>query len=683
MSCARKIDNGNPLLGREPTSSGMPPFRAMTRENFADAFAHIMQDTGPQIEAIRANVDKPTFDNTAKPLESWLAGIEQIYGSFFNLTRSNTDKSLDALQFDILPAIAQLKAEVYSDDALFRKIDAALQEEQGQSGPPNRSRVLELLRHKTLRAGATLCADAKKRLSCVVKRQTQLNVQFNQNIAQAENGFILLLESAGALQGLPEFVRTMARTTASENGHPNGYAITLSRSLVEPFLRFSSNRTLREAVFKARSDRGRSPAFNNIPIVEEILDLRREQAKLLGYQSFAHFALDGTMAGEPQTAIEFIKGLLVAALGKAGTELDELRSAMPGGEPMAPWDVAHCLEKMRKSRFDVDAQELQQYFELEQMINAAFFIANKLFGISFVPFPDAVAYHPDVRVWKVYQKGVHIGYFLGDYFARSGKSSGCWTGNYGHGLTEEGCSEGSVVVANVLNFISPFAGQKTVLSLDDVRALFHEFGHAVHALLSRVEYPSLTWLSTSPDYVEFPSQLFEQWFEQPYILERFALNVQSGNPMPAELMRKLVSLGSYGKACATVEYSAAALLDLELHLRYADEGIDVEEFETSLMQEIGIPVELTPRHHAANFTHIFGASSYYASTYYSYLWAEMLAADSFSAFAEAPQLFDRPVADRLYHNIFSSGALYAPREAYRQFRGREAHAASMLRRRGL
>ncbi len=500
-----------------------------------------------------------------------------------------------------------------------------------------------------------------------------------------ENAFALVLETEDELAGLPDWIRSAAAAEAKRRGFEGKYAFTLARSSIESFLQLSQRRDLREKIFRAFAARGESGgATDNRVIAAEMVGLRAEQARLLGFESFAHFRLADAMARTPAAAQELLDRVFTLARARAlGEEaaLQKLAVAEGGNFTLAPWDWRYYAEKLRKAEFDFDEAALKPYLGLDRMIEAAFFVANRLFGLTFAERFDIPPYHEDVRAWTVRDaRGREIGLFIGDYFARRSKRGGAWMGAF----RDQEKLDGAVlpIIVNVMNFVKPAPGEACLLSFEDARTLFHEFGHALHGLLSDVTFPSLSGTNVLRDFVEFPSQLYEHWLEQREVLLRFARHHETGEAIPEVLLDRLVAARHFQPGFATVEYAASALVDLALHQSASVAGLDIGAFEREKLAELGMPSAIAMRHRLPHFLHVFGGDSYSAG-YYSYLWSEVLDADGFAAFTEAGDIFDRQVAERLRTHIYAAGDRADPEAAYLAYRGRSASPDALLRKRGL
>jgi peptidyl-dipeptidase Dcp len=518
----------------------------------------------------------------------------------------------------------------------------------------------------------------------IAERLATLATRFNQNVLADEQSYLLVLETEDELAGLPAALRAAAAQTAAERGHRGKCAISLARSSIEPFLQFSARRDLREQAYKAWRRRGASGGkTDNRKIVAEILALRAERARLLGFATSADAALEFTMAKTPGNVRELLMGVWKPAKARAAQERAGLDKAVlneGGNFQVAGWDWRYYAEKVRKATFDVDEAEVKPYLALDSVIAAAFDCANKLFGASFKERTDLPVYHPEVRCWEVVGRdGRHVGLFLGDYFARPSKRSGAWMSGWrkAHKLDAQ---EVRPIVVNVMNFAKGAPGAPALLSIDDARTLFHEFGHALHGLLTNVTYPSVSGTSVERDFVELPSQLYEHWFMHPQVLKRFARHYQSGKPLPESLLKKIGAARNFNQGVATVEYLASAIVDLDLHALENADRLDIDTFEAETLERIGAPAEIGMRHRIPHFQHIIGG---YASGYYSYMWSEVMDADAFSAFEEAGDIFDAKLAAKLYENIYSAGGARDPAKLYKAFRGRQPKVQALLVKRGL
>jgi peptidyl-dipeptidase Dcp len=678
------VTEQNPLFEDWNTPFGVPPFDRIEPAHFPPAFERGMDEELADVAAITGSSEPPDFANTIEALERSGQLLNRVADLFHNLNSSATTKAIDALARDYAPKFAAHRSRINLDPALFARIDA-LYRRRGTLGlAPDQLRLLERHHLRFVRAGALLGAAEKARMAEITARMATLHTHFGQNVLHDEDEWRLVLDAAD-LAGLPDFAREAAASAAAERGLDGKYVITLSRSSVEPFLTFSDRRDLRETAYRAWTARGEhSGEHDNAPLIAELLTLRQEQAKLLGYGSYAAYRLDDTMAKNPDAAEHLLDQVWTPAKQRAAAERAELAAAANAGglnEPIAPWDWRYYAEKVRAARYDFDESAVKPYFVLDNMVAALFDTAGRLFGLRFVPRPDCPVYHPDVRAYEVRGEGGQaIGLFLHDNFARSGKRSGAWMSSYRDQETLDG--EVLPIVVNNNNFSK---GNPTLLSFDDARTLFHEFGHALHGLLSRVRYRSQSGTAVLRDFVEFPSQIMEHWVQAPEVLRRFARHYRTGEPLPEALLDKLLAARNFNQGFATVEYTACAMLDLELHARAAASAsgapLDIAQVERDFLARVGMPAEIGLRHRPTHFQHLFDGAGY-AAGYYAYMWAEVLDADGFAAFAEQGDVFDPSLAAKL-KTIYSAGDTRDPMALYREFRGREPAIDALLAQRGL
>ena len=675
--------SANPLLELWTTPDGVPPFADIKPEHFAPAYARAMADHEAEIGAIAACPESASFGNTIVALELSGRALERVEHVFHLLVGADSDDALLAIEREIAPRIAGHWNKIRTNTALFCRIDALMGKVGTLGLDAEQMRVLERYHTSYRRAGAALDGAAKERLSAIIERLAELGTAFSQNVLADEQGFALSLNGDADLAGLPGFMRQTMKAEARERGL-DGHVVTLSRSSAEPFLQFAKRRDLREKVFRAFVARGdNGGATDNKAIIAEMVKLRAERARLLGYPDFAHYRLDDAMAKAPQAVRSLLGAVWTRARQKAFADRDALQAliAEEGGNfELAPWDWRFYAEKLRRRRCDVDEAAIKPYLSLDRIIEAAFYTAGRLFGLNFTPRTDVPVWHPDVRVWRVRGgDGGDIGLFFGDYFARPSKRSGAWMTS----LREQEKLAGDIrpLIVNVCNFAKAAGGEPTLLSFDEAHTLFHEFGHALHGLLSQVTYPQISGTNVATDFVELPSQLYEHWLEQPDVLRRFARHYQTDAPMPEDLLQRLLGARNFNQGFGTVEYVASAIVDLDLHSLAAPRAIDSTAFETEALGRIGMPDEIVMRHRPPHFGHIFSGGGY-AAAYYSYMWSEVLDADAFEAFEETGDIFDRATAQRLRDAIYAAGGSQDPAEAYKAFRGRLPSAQALLRNRG-
>lgn len=666
----------NPFFEEWRDPFGAPPLSRIKSEHFAPAYERALAEHKAEIAAIAAA--PASFDGTIGGLEKSGRLLSRVEAVFFTLSSAHTNEALQAIELEMAPRIAAHWSGIYLNADLFARIDALYQKRAALDLDPESLRVLERYHLDFVRQGAMLKSEARTRLNDIGQRLATLSTEFSQNVLADEQDYVLPLRE-DQMAGAPDFLRDAAAATAKERAVDAPFAVTLSRSSVEPFLQFAADRDLREQLFKAWVARGDNDnAHNNRAVIAEILKLRTEKAQALGYKSFADYKLDDSMAGTSARARALLDQVWAPARRRAMEERNALSAliAEEGGNfKLAPWDWRYYAEKLRARLYDFDEAALKPYFELNRMIEAAFFTAGKLFGLSFTERRDIPVYHPDVRVWEVMRQGETIGLFYGDYFARPEKQGGAWMSS----LRDQEKLTGNVLplITNTCNFVK---SEPALLSFDDARTLFHEFGHALHGLLSKVKYPRLSGTNVARDFVELPSQLYEHWLEERQVLERFARHYQTDAPLPKQLLEKLLAARNFNQGFATVEFLASAFVDMDFHALEQAETIDPKAQEAATLARIGMPEEITTRHAATHFGHVFAGDGYSAG-YYSYMWSEVLDADGFGAFK--PDAFDPLAAQRLYEHIYSAGGSRDYAGAYRAFRGRDPEVKALLEGRGL
>jgi len=677
----------NPLLAPWTAPFGLPPFADVRPEHFAPAFAEAMAKHLAEIDAIAGAGEAPTFENTIAALDRAGRDLVRIESLFWNLTSSETSPALQEVQRAMVPQLAAHENRVRTRAGLFARIDALHARRDSLGLDDEQRRLLERFHLDSVRAGARLAPAAQARHAGIVRRIAELMTRFGQNLLADESAFKLVLRSERDFAGLPESVRAAARQAALQRDVNDGAVITLSRSLIVPFLTFSERRDLREAAWRAWTSRGEHAGpSDNRAVAAEILQLRLEQARLHGDASFADFALGDTMAQRRDAVMALLEQVWQPALSRAEDDREALAAlALSRGESatIEPWDWRFYAEQLRRVRFDLDDAEVKPYFPLDAMVAAAFDCAHRLFGLSFVERRDIVAYHPDVRVYEVHGAAGPVGVFLHDNFARPTKRSGAWMSEYRAQSRNGGDGDTPVlpIIVNNNNFAKAASGEPTLLSFDDARTLFHEFGHGLHGLLSNVRYERLAGTSVLRDFVELPSQLFEHWLDEPAVLKRHARHHRTGDPIPDTLIAKLQRARHFNQGYETLRYTASAMVDMAVHARTSSEPVDVVEFERAELARIGLPHGVGVNHRLVHFQHLFSGG--YAAGYYVYLWAEVLDADGYDAFVEAGDPFDPAIARRLVRFIYSAGNSIEPGAAYRAFRGRDAVVEPMLRERGL
>jgi peptidyl-dipeptidase Dcp len=680
----------NPLLTPDwDTPHGLPPFARIRPEHFEPALEAAMAAHRAEIDALAAQAGLPTFDNTVAAFDRAGRWLNRLESTFYNLTASETSEALQAVQLRVAAPLAAHGNAVYMHQGFFARLDAVHRRRHDDGLTPEQVRLTERVHLDFVRSGAQLEPAARERYGRVMEELAQLTTQFAQNVLHDESSWTLPLQGDDDMAGLPPFVRAAAQQAAAERQLP-GAVITLSRSLIVPFLTFSTRRDLREAAWCAWTSRGEHPGeHDNREVARRILRLRREQARLHGYDSYADYALSDTMAGT-QSAVERLLGeVWPRALAAVERERQQLREVMvdagAGSQPLEAWDWRYWAEKVRVARYAVDDAALKPYFRLENMVQAAFDCAQRLFGLRFTHRADLPVYHPDVKAYEVHgADGALVGIFLQDNFARPTKRSGAWMSSLRlqHRNAPGGGFEVPVILNNN-NFAKGSPDEPTLLSADDVRTLFHEFGHGLHGLLSNVTYERLSGTQVLRDFVELPSQIFEHWAEVPEVMQRHARHWKTGEPLPTEQIERLHRARQFNQGYETVRYCASALVDMAVHrLTDAEPPQDLCAFEAAELQRLGLPPGVGLNHRLVHFQHLFSGSGY-AAGYYVYLWAEVLDADGYDAFTEAGSPFDPAVAQALQRFIYASGNTLAPGEAFERFRGRGPRIEPMLRQRGL
>ena len=669
----------NPLLTDWTTPYELPPFGAIRAEHFLPAAAVLMNEHQREIAAIAADTAPPDFGNTLLAFERSGKRLQRLELLFDNLTLSATSPELQAVELELSPRLAAHRSAIHLNADLFRRIDAIFVTRHALGLDPESLRLVERIHTDFILAGARLAPEARARHGAIVEELAALMARFAQNVLADEAGYVLRLTGEDDLAGLPDFLRDATRAAAAERGL-DGHVVTLSRSLVAPFLTFSARRDLREQAYAAWLSRGEHAGdHDNRPLIRTILALRREQAQLHGHVSYADYVLTDTMAGTPQAVDALLQRVWTAARRRAATEEEKLRElAASVGEPtdLQPWDWRYLAEKLRVRDHALDDAELKPYFALDAVRVALFDTARRLFDVEMVERSDLPSYHPDVRGYEVFRKGKRIGLFLADDFARPTKQGGAWMSE----LRLQSGFDGEVIPI-VLNNNNFNRGDPTLLSFDDVRTMFHEFGHGLHGLLSNVRYPRLAGANVLSDFVELPSQIFENWALTRDVLQQHMRHTVTGEPLPDRLIERIRAALHFNQGFENVEYLACALVDQAIH--QADPAtLDPAEFEAAQLAEIGMPATIRMRHRLPHFGHLFSGDGY-SARYYVYLWAAVLEADGFAAFAETGNVFDPATAERLYRHIFSVGDSVEPGETYRAFRGRDPAIGALLEARGL
>jgi peptidyl-dipeptidase Dcp len=673
----------NPLLRRwSGPFGGVPTFAGIEVSHFQPAFEEAMRLYMDELDRIGNDPSKPNFENTIARLERTGELFSEVK-AIYNIWSSNlSTPEFQKVELELEPRLAAFNDSIYQHESLFKRIEHVFNDTDKATLTAEQQRLVWVHYTEFVRSGAKLDHAQKEELSAINQRLAELFTRFSQNILAEEQQF-LLVEKEVSMKGLPQAIREAARAEAESRGHHGKWIILNTRSSVDPFLTYAEDRSLRREVWQMFVNRGdNGNEHDNNAIIKEILERRSTRAKLLGYETHAHWALENTMAKTPHKAKALLEEVWPYATQRVQEEVKDMQSLADNlghNIKIEPWDYRFYLEKVRKERYDLDDSELTPYLQLDRLRESMFFVAEKLFDLKFTPVKVPV-YHPDVLVWAVtYTSGQEVGLWYFDPFARSGKRSGAWMTDYReqHNMGPKA----GPLVSNNSNFVKGKPGEPILISWDDATTLYHEFGHALHGLLSNVTYPSLSGTNVVRDYVEFPSQLLEHWLMTPEVLNKFATHYKTGEPMPEALIEKLRRTATFNQGFATMEYLASAIIDINLHLA-TSQPIDPKVFEKQTLDDYKMPSELVMRHRTPQFMHIFSDDGY-AAGYYSYLWADVITADAFDAFLESGGAYDRDVATRLLKHVLSAGNMYDPAEAYRRFRGKDPGIKALLKKRGL
>ncbi|KUJ84572.1 peptidase M3 [Microbulbifer flavimaris] len=675
----------NPLLAEwTGPYGGVPAFDKMRVEDLKPAMEFAMAENLREIDAIAANPEPATFANTIAELERSGAELDRVF-SYYGIWAANmSSPEFREVQGELAPKLASFQSKIIQNDALFQRVKAVYDAREASDLDAEQKRVVELIYNQFANNGATLKGEAKERYAEINKRLAELHTKFANNVLADEEGYTLFLRS-DQLSGLPESFVNAAAALAEEKGQKGNYAITNTRSSMDPFLTYSDNRELREKVWNNYYSRGDNGGeHDNNAIIAEILKLRDERVELLGFDNYAQWRLQDRMAKTPERAMELMEAVWPAAVARVEEEVADMQALADeeGADiTIKPWDYRYYAEKVRKAKYDLNSDEVKQYLQLDKLREAMFYVAGELFNFEFSPVEEGSVpvFHEDVKVWEVTDKtsGEHIGLWYLDPFARAGKRSGAWATMYRDHTTFDGKT--NVLSSNNSNFIKGAPGEPVLVSWDDASTFFHEFGHALHFLASNVTYPTLN--GGVRDYTEFQSQLLERWLSTDEVIDNYLVHYKTGEPIPEALVAKIKKASKFNQGFATTEYLASALVDMKFHT--ADpEGIDPDKFERETLEKLGMPDELVMRHRTPHFGHIFSGEGYSAG-YYGYMWADVLTSDAAEAFAEAEGgFYDPEVADKLVKHLFAPRNAVDPADAYRAFRGRDAQIGALMRDRG-
>lgn len=675
--------SGNPLL-QEWTGpyGGVPAFNAMKLQDLPEALDKAMEISLANYEVIANSTEKPTFANTIVPMEKAEEVLERVlvYQSIWSANLSSSE--FRKMQETITPKLSDYRNKIIQHEKLFSRVKTVYDQSQKNALPQEEQRLLQVIYDEFTLNGAALDKTGKEKFATMQRELSLLYNKFSNNVLADEENYVTYL-TKDELGGLPDSFIKSAAKAATDRGKDGMYAVTNTRSSVDPFLKYATNRALREKVwrtFYSRGDNGDST--DNNAVISRILKLRDERVGLLGFSNFAQWRVVNRMAKTPERAMEMMKSVWPAAINRVKEEVADMQTIADADKiTIEPWDYRYYAEKVRKKKYDLDSDEVKQYLQLDKLREAMFFVAGELFNYNFKPVPPNTVpvFHEDVKVWEVTDKtsGEHIGLWYLDPYARPGKRSGAWAGTYRRYATFNG--KKTVLSSNNSNFVKPAAGEPLLINPDDARTFFHEFGHALHALSARVKYPRLN--AVVWDYVEFHSQLLERWLYTDPVINQYFIHHQTGKPMPQELVAKIKKAATFNEGFSTTEYLASALMDMYFHTTEPDE-IDPDQFEKQTLASLNMPKELVMRHRSPHFTHVFSSENY-AAGYYSYMWADVLTSDAAEMFAESPGgFYDKDVAAKMVKYLFSPRNAIDPAEAYRKFRGRDARIDALMRDRG-
>jgi len=663
---------------------GVPAFDKMNLAALKPALEWGMEKSLKEIDAITANTDAPTFENTILALEKNGDELGRVF-SYWGIWSSNkSSPEFRKIQGEMAPKLSAFNSKITQNDKLFQRVKTVYESDAVKKMRPDQQRLVQLTYDGFARNGATLNEADKKRYAEINGRLSKLHTDFSNNVLADEEGYILYINK-NQLSGLPDSFAKAAAATATTNGKDGQYAITNTRSSMSPFLTYSNERDLRQKVWETYYSRGdNGDEHDNNAIIAEILKLRDERVGLLGYDNYAQWRLENRMAQTPERALELMEAVWPAAIARVAEEVADMQAVADkegANITIAPWDYRYYAEKVRKDKYDLDSDEVKQYLQLGKLTEAMFYVAGELFNFNFEPVPEGSVstFHEDVNVWEVTDKdsGKNIGLWYLDPFARPGKRSGAWATSYRSHTTYDGPK--NVLSSNNSNFIKGAPGEAILISWDDANTFFHEFGHALHFLSSKVAYPTLN--GGVRDYTEFQSQLLERWLSTDAVVEKYLVHHETGEPMPAALRQKIKDAATFNQGFSTTEYLASALVDMRYHTTDPTD-IDPDQFEKDTLKDLGMPEEIVMRHRSPHFGHIFSGEGY-SSGYYGYMWADVLTSDAAEAFKEAPGgFYDASVAKKLVDHLFAPRNSVDPAEAYRAFRGRDADIAPLMRDRG-
>ena len=684
QSQEKKQTTMNPFFETYTTPYEVPPFDLIKNEHFKPAILEGIRKQEAEINAIVSNTDKPTFENTILAMENSGKLLAKVSTVFYNLNSANTNEEIQAIAKELAPKLSAHNDNINLNEVLFKKIKIVWSNQANLNLNKEQTKILENLYKNFVRSGANLSEENKKRLREINSEMAVATLKYGQNILAETNSYELVISNKNDLAGLPNELIETAAADAKAKGKSGKWVFTLSNSSVMPFLQYSSNRKLRKEIWNAYQMRANhNNDKDNKELAIKIANLRGEKARLLGYATHADYVLEKSMAKNPETATKLLNDLWVPALNMANKEAADIKVMMQKDgikDEVQPYDWRYYSEKIRKERFDLDEQEMKPYFSLEKTREGVFTVCGKLYGLQFKPLNNVPKYHEDVTVWEVTETdGKHVGILYMDFHPRTSKRGGAWMTSYRTQKIENG-KRIAPVVSIVCNFTKPTENAPALLTFDEVSTFFHEFGHALHGLLSNVTYESLAGTSVPRDFVELPSQIMENWAAEPEVMRIYAKHYKTGQVIPDALIEKMQKAGTFDQGFATTEYLAASILDMQYHTQKAAITVDAETFEKEAMTKINLPNTIIPRYRSTYFNHIFAGG--YSAGYYSYIWSGVLDTDAFEVF-KINGLFNSDYAKSFRKNVLEKGGTEDPMELYKSFRGAEPSVAPLLRKRGL
>ena len=685
LSACSSNEGKNPFLEKWDTPFETPPFDKIKNEDYLPAFKETIKLHNTEIEKIVSSTEEPTFQNTIEALEysgELLTRVKNVFGAMRGAMNSD---ELQAISKKVIPMLSKHQDDINLNTSLFKRVKTVYNKRNDLDLTTEQKTLLDKYYKGFVRGGADLNDNDKKEFRKINEELSLLSLKFGENVLAENNKFELVIDNEADLDGLPESIKTTARETAKEKGYENKWVFTIQKPSMIPFLQYSTNRALREKIYTAYFMKGdHNNNLDNKNNISKIVMLRLKRANMLGYKTHADYVLDEQMAKTPKNVYDLLDKVWKPALKRAKAERDEMQKMIKtegNNFKLESWDWWYYAEKVKREKYDLDENELRPYFEVSNVIKGVFGLATSLFGIQFVERDDIQKYHPDVKVFEVKEAdGKHIGILYTDYFPRASKRSGAWMDEFRRQHKKDGKMI-TPIIYNVGNFSKPSGDKPALLSIDEVETLFHEFGHALHGLLSNCTYPSVAATETPRDFVEFPSQVMENWALHPDVLKSYAKHYKTGEVIPKELVSKIEKSSLFNQGFATVEYTAASYLDMDWHTITKETKLDVNKFENRSMSKIGLIPEIKPRYRSTYFNHIF--SGEYSAGYYSYLWSEVLDADAFNAFVESGDVLNKELAAKYRKYILSAGGTEDAMELYKKFRGKEPSIEPLLKRRGL